>query len=128
MSQADIRATFDQMQSLGVNTVRVLVPWADVYKVPPGDPLEVFVPPDWSKVDFIVNEAARRDMSVLGVVNATPYWGGQDGKGCMGCYGAAPDSTKFAAFAGEVAARYGDMVSAYERTELARTRWWSAES
>ena len=27
MSEADIRATFGQMQSLGVNNVRVLVPW-----------------------------------------------------------------------------------------------------
>ncbi len=44
MSQADIVATFDQMQSLGVNTVRVLVPWGDVYKVPPGDPLEALLP------------------------------------------------------------------------------------
>ena len=114
MSQAEIRATFDQMQSLGVNNVRVLVPWGDVYKVPPGDPLEAFFPPDWSKVDFIVNEAASRGMSVLGVVNATPYWGGQNGQGCLGCFGAAPDPTKFAAFAGLVAARYGDLVGAYE--------------
>lgn len=114
MSQADIVATFDQMQSLGVNTVRVLVPWGDVYKVPPGDPLEFFFPPDWSKVDFIVNEAAARNMSVLGVLNATPYWGGQDGNGCLGCYGAAPDPQKFAAFAALAAQRFGDKVSAYE--------------
>ncbi len=114
MTQADIRATFDQMQSLGVNNVRVLVPWGDVYKVPPGDPLEAFFPPDWSKVDFIVNEANARGMSVLGVINATPYWGGQDGQGCLGCYGAAPDPTKFATFAGQVAARYGLKVGAYE--------------
>lgn len=114
MSQAEIVATFDQMQSLGVNTVRVLVPWGDVYKVPPGDPLEFFFPPDWSKVDFIVNEAAARNMSVLGVLNATPYWGGQDGNGCLGCYGAAPDPQKFAAFAALAAQRFGDKVSAYE--------------
>ena len=114
MSQADIVATFDQMQSLGVNTVRVLVPWGDVYKVPPGDPWEAVFPPDWSKVDFIVNLAETRNMSVLGVVNATPYWGGQNGSGCLACFGAAPDPAKFAAFAGEVAARYGAKVSAYE--------------
>ena len=114
MSQADIVATFDQMQSLGVNTVRVLVPWGDIYKVPPGDPLEFFFPPDWSKVDFIVQEAESRNMSVLGVLNATPYWGGQDGSGCLGCYGAAPDPQKFAAFAALAAQRFGDKVSAYE--------------
>ncbi|HET6735517.1 cellulase family glycosylhydrolase [Mycobacterium sp.] len=114
MSQADIVATFDQMQSLGVNTVRVLVPWGDIYKVPPGDLLEFFFPPDWSKVDFIVNEAASRNMSVLGVLNATPYWGGQDGSGCLGCYGVAPDPQKFAAFAALAAQRFGDKVSAYE--------------
>ena len=33
-------------------------------------------------------------MSVLGVLNATPSYGGANG-GCVGCVGAAPDPTEF---------------------------------
>lgn len=113
-SNAEIIASFDEMQSLGVNTVRVLMPWGDIQKVPPGSPLEVLAPPDWSKVDFIVKQAVSRNMAVVGVLNATPYWGGQNGTGCIGCPGVAPDPTKFAAFAGLAADRYAGKVSAYE--------------
>jgi len=118
MSEADIIATFNEMQSLGVDTVRVLVPWGDIHKVPPGDPLEFFYPPYWDKVDFIVEQAMSRNMAVLGVLNSTPYWGGENGSGCIGCYGAAPDPTKFAAFAAEATTHlqtnFPGVVSAYE--------------
>ncbi|MFG1930362.1 hypothetical protein ACGFK1_06850 [Mycobacterium sp. NPDC048908] len=113
-SNAEIIASLDDMQSLGVNTVRVLIPWGDIQKVPPGSPLEVLAPPDWSKMDFIVNQAVSRNMAVLGVLSATPYWGGQNGTGCVGCPGVAPDPAKFAAFAGLAAGRYAGKVSAYE--------------
>lgn len=115
MSDADIVKTFDEMQSLGVDTVRVLVPWGGVQPYDPQALGGIFAGyRDWSKVDFIVNQAASRGMAVLGVLNSTPYWGGQDGSGCLGCYGAAPDPEKFAAFAGEVASHFGDAISAYE--------------
>ena len=115
MSDADIVKTFDEMQSLGVDTVRVLVPWGGVQPYDPQALGGIFAGyRDWSKVDFIVNQAESRGMAVLGVLNSTPYWGGQGGNGCLGCYGAAPDPAKFATFAGEVASHFGDAISAYE--------------
>jgi hypothetical protein len=115
MSEADIVKTFDEMQTLGVDTVRVLVPWGAVQPYDPDFLGGIFAGyRDWSKVDFIVNAAVERGMGVLGVLNSTPYWGGQDGTGCLGCYGAAPDPEKFAAFAGEVASHFGGDISAYE--------------
>jgi hypothetical protein len=115
MSDADIVKTFDEMHSLGVDTVRVLVPWGGVQPYDPNFLGGIFAGyRDWSKVDFIVNQAAERGMAVLGVLNSTPYWGAQNGNGCLGCYGAAPDPQKFAVFAGEVASHFGDKISAYE--------------
>src|SRR5262245_8976260 len=113
-SPSDIKARFDEMEALGVNTVRVVIPWAAIKPAQPGSPLETLYPPDWDKMDFIVHEAQERGFAVLGVLNATPYYGGQDGKGCLGCVGVAPDPTAFAAFAAEVADRYKGEISAYE--------------
>ncbi|MGY4653714.1 polysaccharide biosynthesis protein PslG [Mycobacterium sp. URHB0021] len=107
-----------QMQDLGVNTVRVLVPWGAIEPAAPGSPEEVFFPPDWKRIDLIVSQAQQRNMAVLGVLNSTPYWGGQDGQGCIGCYGVAPDPDKFAAFASEAVTRLNTLfpgaISAYE--------------
>ncbi len=112
MSNTDIVATFNQMQSLGVNTVRVIVPWAAVQPYAPNVPVLGAIR-DWSKVDFIVKQANDRGMSVLGAINSTPLtWGGQTGNGLP--FTAAPDPQSFANFAGEVAKRYGDKISAYE--------------
>jgi polysaccharide biosynthesis protein PslG len=113
-SPSEIEARFDEMEALGVNTVRVVIPWAAIKPAQPGSPLETLFPPDWDKMDFIVQEAQDRGFAVLGVLNATPYYGGQDGKGCLGCVGVAPDPTAFADFAAEVADRYKGAISAYE--------------
>jgi hypothetical protein len=113
-SEADIEARFDEMEALGVNTVRVIVPWAAIKPAEPGSVLEQLYPPNWTKMDFIVQEAQQRGFSVLGVLNATPYYGGQNNTGCLGCPGVAPDPTDFAAFAAEVAERYQGEISAYE--------------
>lgn len=113
-SQADIEAHFDEMEALGVNTVRVIVPWAAIKPAEPGSSLEQLFPPNWSKMDFIVQEAQDRGFSVLGVLNSTPYYGGQNNTGCLGCPGVAPDPADFAAFAAEVAQRYQGEISAYE--------------
>jgi polysaccharide biosynthesis protein PslG len=113
-SQADIEARFDEMEALGVDTVRVIVPWAAIKPAEPGSVLEQLYPPNWTKMDFIVQEAQERGFSVLGVLNSTPYYGGQNNTGCLGCPGVAPDPTDFAAFAAEVAQRYQGEISAYE--------------
>jgi hypothetical protein len=121
LTEAEVRARFDDMEALGVDTLRVLVPWGAIQRVPPGDPLEQFFPPDWERIDLILSLAEEKDMAVLGVLNATPYWGREDGAGCALCPpqpGAAPDPELFAAFAAEAADRFQDMypgvVSAYE--------------
>lgn len=114
MSEADIIRTLDEMQALGVNDVRVFIPWAFVQPLDPETPLPPWIPSpyfDWAKTDFIVNQAAARDMGVLGALNSTPGWAAQPGG--FG-YGAAPDPQAFADFAGLVAERYAGKVSAYE--------------
>jgi hypothetical protein len=113
-SDADIEARFDEMQALGVNTVRVVIPWAAIKPAEPGSALEQLYPPNWTKMDRIIQEAQDRGFSVLGVLNSTPYYGGQNNTGCLGCVGVAPDPADFAAFAAEVAQRYQGEVSAYE--------------
>src|SRR5690348_6712559 len=113
-SEDEIKARFDEMEALGVNTVRVVVPWAAIKRAEPGSPLEQLFPPDWKKMDFIVQQAQERGFSVLGVLNSTPYYGAAGNNGCLTCVGAAPDPTDFAAFAAEVAQRYKGEISAYE--------------
>jgi polysaccharide biosynthesis protein PslG len=113
-TDAEIEARFDEMQALGVNTVRVLVPWAAIKPAEPGSALEQLYPPNWTKMDRIIQEASDRGFSVLGVLNSTPYYGGQNNTGCLGCPGVAPDPADFAAFAAEVAQRYQGEISAYE--------------
>ena len=110
MSTTDIVASFNEMQNLGVNTVRIIVPWAAVQPYAPNAANGAFR--DWSKVDFIVQQATNRGMSVLGAINSTPLNWGSQGPGLP--YVAAPDPQSFANFAGEVAKRYGDRISAYE--------------
>jgi aryl-phospho-beta-D-glucosidase BglC (GH1 family) len=105
-SDADIEARIDEMQALGVNTVRVVIPWAAIKPAEPGSSLENSSPPNWTKMDRIIQEAQDRGFSVLGVLNSTPYYGGQNNTGCLGCPGVAPDPADFAAFAAEVADRY----------------------
>ncbi|MGV0874388.1 cellulase family glycosylhydrolase [Mycolicibacterium sp. XJ879] len=118
LTEDEIIKRFDDMQALGVDTLRVLVPWAAIQQAEPGSPLEELFPQDWSRIDFILSQAQERDMAVLGVLNSTPYWGGADGSGCLGCPGVAPDPAKFAAFASEAVTRfdtlYPGVVSAYE--------------
>src|SRR6185369_7304863 len=76
MPEADIVATFNEMQSLGVNTVRIMVPWAAIQPFAPDTANGAYR--DWSKVDFIVQQATNRGMSVLGALNSTPLsWGMQ---------------------------------------------------
>ncbi|WP_082135790.1 cellulase family glycosylhydrolase [Mycobacterium sp. EPa45] len=100
LSEQDLNKTLDELQSLGVDDVRIAVPW-------------VFVQPtssqsyDWSKLDMVVNAAADRDMGVLGVISATPVWAGFPLNG-------HPDPATYAAFASAVATRYQGKISAYE--------------
>src|SRR5581483_2661321 len=69
---AQINESLDKMKSLGVTSVRILIPWAFVEPLP-----GVY---DWSKVDLIVDAAQARGISVLGdITSASPFWSAQPG-------------------------------------------------
>ncbi|HEY5842958.1 MAG TPA: cellulase family glycosylhydrolase, partial [Mycobacterium sp.] len=110
MSAADVATTLDVMQAMGVNQVRVFVPWAAVEAK-----ADVY---DWSKVDMVINAAAQRGMAVLAAVTSTPKWAG----GTTYAPNTAPNSTAaYAQFMGDLATRYGAAtnggeakISAYE--------------
>lgn len=103
LTPAEIDRQLDELQGLGVQNVRVFVPWS-------------FVQPtagtyDWSTMDTIMKAAAARNMGVLAEINSTPAWAAPSGT----LPGAGqPDLTAFRQFVGAFATKYSDVVSAYE--------------
>ncbi|BBX87133.1 cellulase family glycosylhydrolase [Mycolicibacterium aubagnense] len=116
MSTADINKTLDEMQSLGVQNVRILIPWNNVEPAPGYW--------NWSTVDTLVNAAAARNMGILGVLNSTPAWAVPAGDPAV----ATPPASdaQYAQFASTVAQRYAGKVSAYEvwNEPNAATSWY----
>jgi large repetitive protein len=103
-SQADTDKALDLLKADGVDTIRVLVPWAGVESTN-----GVY---NWSAVDRMVNSATARDIKVLAVVNTTPLWAGVSGGTPLS---AAPaDPQEFAQFVGALATRYAGKIGAYE--------------
>ena len=101
-TQTQIDRTLDALQSLGVQNVRIQLPWAGV---------QLFGPDayDWRAVDMAVDAAQKRNMGVLAVLSATPWWAGQP------YLSGQPDSPEaYAKFVGTVADRYKGRISAYE--------------
>ena len=103
-TDAQIDQQLDQMQALGVNDVRILIPWAGV------EPVQGYY--DWSSVDYTVNAANARGMGVLGVLNSSPSWAVNPGVPAIS--GAPASPAQYGDFAGLVAQRYAGKVSAYE--------------
>jgi polysaccharide biosynthesis protein PslG len=104
MSQADIDRTLDEMQAMGVQNVRILIPWNGIELQN-----DFFY---WNKVDALVNSAYERNMGILGVLNSTPAWATEPGQPAPA---SPPASTaEYAEFVGAVAERYAGKVSAYE--------------
>jgi hypothetical protein len=99
-----VDAALDQMQALGVDTVRVILPWALV------NPLSGYY--DWTQPDYLINAADARGMGVLAVVATTPAWA-QD-PGSAGLVNPPTSAADFGAFAGLAAQRYAGKVGAYE--------------
>jgi hypothetical protein len=104
MTPAQIDAQLDQMQALGVNNVRIMIPWAGV------EPIPNYY--DWSTVDYMVNAADSRGMGVLGVLNSSPSWAVAPGNQPIS--GAPASPAAYGDFAGLVAQRYAGKVGAYE--------------
>ncbi|WP_235658348.1 cellulase family glycosylhydrolase [Mycolicibacterium moriokaense] len=101
---ADIDRSLDAMQSMGVQNVRILIPWGVV------EPVQGLY--NWSTVDYIVNAANQRNMGVLGVLNSTPTWSEVPGQPPFA--GAPTSPQAYGDFAGQVAQRYAGKISAYE--------------
>jgi polysaccharide biosynthesis protein PslG len=100
-SQADVDRTLDTLQAMGVQNVRIVIPWAGVQ---PLDRPTYY----WTNVDRMVNAAAERNMGVLAVLNSTPAWASDR------YLSGHPDPNQFAQFAGLVADRYKGEIAAYE--------------
>ncbi len=94
LSDADIDATLDHLKDMGVNNIRIAVPW--VYMQPQNN--ENY---DWSKMDYVVHAASERGLNIVGVISGTPTWAGFPLNGHS-------DPADYARFAGAVAARYND--------------------
>lgn len=104
MSTTDINKTLDAMQAMGVQNVRILIPWNNV------EPANNYF--YWAKVDALVNAAYSRNMGILGVLNSTPAWAVAPGQPAPA---SPPVSTaEYAQFVGAVAKRYAGKISAYE--------------
>jgi polysaccharide biosynthesis protein PslG len=117
----------EETQKLGVNTVRVLIPWADNQPLPPGQfPTPEWEESMWARSHYIIDAAAERNMAILGVLNTTPAWGDDPEEPGFGIY-APPDPEKYAQWAATVAARFEGKVSAYEIwNEPNYSAYWTA--
>lgn len=94
LSDADIDITLDRLKNMGVNDIRIAVPW--VYVQPQDN--ENY---NWAKMDYVVHAASERGMNIVGVISGTPTWAGFPLNG----HSAPAD---YARFAGAVAGRYND--------------------
>jgi hypothetical protein len=103
-SQADTDRALDMLKADGVDTVRILIPWAGVEASD-----DVWT---WSAIDRMVNSANARDMKVLGVLNSTPAWAAAPGTPALS--GHPADNAEYAEFVSMVATRYKGKVAAYE--------------
>jgi hypothetical protein len=91
----------DMMQALGVQNVRIGISWISTQLTENGN----F---HWGATDYVINEAHRRGMGVLGVLHETPAWAGSPP------LSGVPNLDAFGRFAGAVAERYEGKVSALE--------------
>ena len=104
MTPEEIDRTLDEMQAMGVNNVRILIPWAGIELAD-----DQYY---WDTVDYLVNAVDERDMGILGVLNSTPAWAVEPGLPPV--ISPPADYDQYAEFVGLVAERYAGKVSAYE--------------
>lgn len=99
--EALIDQQLDMMQALGVQNVRVGISWISTQLTENGNFF-------WGATDYVINEAHRRGMGVLGVLHETPVWAGSPP------LSGTPDLEAFGRFAGAVAEKYEGKISALE--------------
>jgi VCBS repeat-containing protein len=103
-SQFDTDRALDLLKGDGVDTIRIMIPWAGVEASN-----DVWT---WAAVDRMVNGAVARDMKVLGFLNSPPGWAVVPGTPALG--GPPADLQEYAEFVSMVATRYAGDISAYE--------------
>jgi hypothetical protein len=118
MSQADIDATLDQLQSIGVQNIRVFVPWGLVEQADNAY--------DFTYLDRVMSAAAARNMGVMAEINGTPTWAETSPANPLFPGSGTPDVTAFTNFLDQLMAQtvavpgvtgavsYASIVSAYE--------------
>ena len=107
----EVMARLALTASLGVKNVRLLVPWWQIQTQDPlGRPVDWESDLNWAKLDTIVNEADRLGLGILGVLQWTPAWATDGPPGS----GHPSDPQYLADFAGAVATRYLNKITAYE--------------
>lgn len=103
-SQTDTDMALGLLKAAGVDTIRILLPWAGAEPVD-----DTF---DWAAVDRMVNSADAQGIKVLATLNTTPDWAAVPGQQI---YTAAPaDIEAFGDFVSAVATRYQGKIADYE--------------
>ena len=105
-TKAQIDQQLSEMQALGVENIRVFVPWGSIDFFGPSEPGTL----SWATLDLVMQSAKEHDMGVLAEVNSTPPYAVTAGFPGSG----TPDPAAFAAFMTKFATKYGSTVSAYE--------------
>ena len=100
LSQTDLVNQLNNIHSLGVTDLRIVVPW--IYIQPTSATTY-----DWSKMDNVINTARSMGFSMTASITMNPTWNGTPLVG-------APDPNTYATFAAAVAQRYGSQIQAYE--------------
>lgn len=102
--KALIDKQLDMMQSIGVKNVRIGVSWATLQPLNSNGY-------NWglTNYDYVVDEALKRGMGILAVLNETPIWAGD-----KLLSGMPDDVTDYGDFAAEVASHFEGRVSDYE--------------
>lgn len=100
LSQPDLVNQLNEIRSLGVTDLRIVVPWMFIQ---PTDAATY----DWAKMDNVVNTAHAMGFTMTASITMNPTW---DGTPLVG----APNPDSYAKFAATVAQRYGGQISAYE--------------
>jgi hypothetical protein len=96
-TDAQLAHEFDVMQANGVESVRIVVYWADLQPTGPRST-------DFSTTDRLFEQAARHDMNVLPVVLRSPPWAAENPK----LYTSPPKADKpYTDFLGALVGRYG---------------------
>jgi hypothetical protein len=95
-SDEPLRSQLDELRDAGVRWIREDLEWAQIEQEPGRL--------DWSRTDELMVAAAETGINVLGVLTYSPPWASSAGGDK---YAPPEDPAGFAAFAGQVARRYG---------------------